>query len=245
MSIWDLTIPNLVGYLAVGWAAVRALSHAFAVQECRRRLSEAEAAFDRVIGPHLDPHLWAQGGRDRRETVCALLRTLPGSHPSAVLLARSFQEHQLVQDDLAVQSWIGQAVRDQLGDLYMRMERLRSIAPVVGISGTISGFLIGTWTFGQTQDHAALMTSVAMALVTTLVAGLVVLLERWLLEGTLKPLHQHVGLHAQTVVAQARVLLRDPAVSPAEPESPLGAETDVCLSLPAQEQGEGLVFPQQ
>ena len=224
MNILDLTLPNLVGYLAVGWAAVCALSHVFAAHECRRRLAEAEAAFEQTIGPYL----WVQEGEDRRETLRELLRERSGLHPSAGLLARSLAEPRLVRDDLAVQSWIVRAVHDHLGELRRRMERLRSTAPVIGMSGTISGFLIGTWTFGQTQDQAGLMTSVALALVTTLVAGLVVLLERWALEGTMKPLQHHLALHAQTVVAQARALW-------CEPES----ENERLRFDPARPVGEG------
>jgi len=229
MSILDLTIPNLVGYLAVGWAAVCALSHVFAARECRRRLSEAEAAFERTIGPHL----WTQGSGDSRETIRRQLKKLPGEHPSAVLLERGLQEPRLVRDDLAVQSWIVQAVHDQLDELRRRMERLRSTAPVLGISGTISGFLIGTWTFGQNQDQAGLMTSVALALVTTLVAGLVVLLERWSLEGTLKPLQQHLILHGQTVIAQARAIVSEPVLL-TEPE-PGKERLQFCPAQPVSE----------
>jgi hypothetical protein len=48
MSIWSLTLPNLVGYAVVGGLLFLAIAHAFAAWECRRVLTAAAG-----LGDHL------------------------------------------------------------------------------------------------------------------------------------------------------------------------------------------------
>jgi hypothetical protein len=210
MSLWNLTLPNLVSYAIVGSLWLLALVHAFAARERNRELAMAEHEFERRIGPLLQRLLRGNGeGDGARELVVLFttLRELRSPHPSAAVLLQACQEPEVVHDDLTVTSWIAAAIQGQLGALKTSMERVRSIAPVVGITGTIGGFLIATWVFARAHDQTQLMSGIALSLVTTLVSGIIVLIERWVLEGTMDPLELRLYLHCQIMVARARVWL--------------------------------------
>lgn len=210
MSLWNLTLPNLVSYAIVGSLWLLALVHAFAARERNHELVVAEQAFERRIGPLLQRMLRGSGEADRvreMEVLLTTLRELHSPHPSASVLLRACQEPEVVHDDLTATSWIAAAIQEKLGVLKSSMERVRSVAPVVGITGTIGGFLIATWIFARTHDQTQLMSGIALSLVTTLVGGLIVLVERWVLEGTMDPLELRLYLHSQIVVARARVWL--------------------------------------
>jgi hypothetical protein len=221
-----------------------ALIHAFAARERNRELVAAEQEFERKIGPLLQRMLRGSSegdGAREREVLFTTLRELRSPHPSATVLLRACQEPEVVHDDLTVTSWIAAAIQDQLGVLKSSMERVRSVAPVVGITGTIGGFLIATWMFARTHDQTQLMSGVALSLVTTLVGGLIVLVERWVLEGTMDPLELRVCLHCQLVVARARVWLaqsknRQAALRPCVRSlSQLGPESTTSEALPRRD----------
>lgn len=240
MSLWNLTLPNLVGYAIVGSLWLLALAHAFAARERNRELVAAEQEFERRIGPLLQRMLRGSGegdGAREMEVLFTTLRELHSPHPSATVLLRACQEPEVVHDDLTVMSWIAAAIQEQMGALKSGMERVRSVAPVVGITGTISGFLIATWIFARTHDQTQLMSGIALSLVTTLVGGLIVLVERWVLEGTMDPLELRLYLHCQIMVARARVWLaqntnRQVALQPCvRPPDHLGSELTVGEAL--------------
>lgn len=201
--MWMLTLPNLIGYAVIGWLLFCALSHLFAARELQQALRDGSQLCNRRIAGQLHK------GKALSEKQFFDLRA---RHPSATVAVRVMAEPELARDDLALQTWIARSTADHLGEFRLRVERIHAAAPAIGLLGTIVGFLIATWTFAQTQDQSRLLTSVALALVTTLAAGIVALIERWILDG-LYALEEHLSLHGQEVAVRIRA-----ARSAAEPD---------------------------
>ncbi len=201
----QLTWPNLIGYIAVLWLLQRALVHVFAVRDLRKAVLRVEhkltPALQRALKADVvhTPAVWK---RFRQ-----LLDKWGRVHPSAQVVARLLDEPAMAKDEIAVFTWIDRAVEEVAGDLHGRMERLRGLAPVVGVLGTVSGLIVGSWLFGQGGRQEQMLGSVALALVTTFGAGIVTLIVRWQFEATLVPLEQQCRLHAQESAARARVWL--------------------------------------
>lgn len=212
MSLMDLTLPNLLGYAVTAWLLVIALAHMFAARAHVRALKLAEDQFaQRIMAQFRTRHEAMDTGVDQAMALQVALRAWHSPYPAAVVLRRVLDEPHVARDDLAVTGWIATAIQEVFGTLRTHMEQVYSAAPVAGITGTIAGFLIAAYTFRNTHDQGQLLTSVALALVTTLFAGIAALIERWVLEGTIDPWEVRLFLQAQTVAAQGRTIQRSAA----------------------------------
>lgn len=203
MSLWNLPLPNLIGYLVVLWVLMLSLADLFAVREKYISFASAERDFDHQLGPRLQ-----SGEYIEQEDVVHLCQ----SHPSAIVLKSILAEPEISHDKLALDTWISSAIQHHIGGLRTRMESLHAAAPAIGLLGTIMGLLIATWTYGQTHDQGQMMTAVSLGMLKTLVAGIATLIERWMLD-KLESLEEHLVLHAQKTAARARLSMAHNFVS--------------------------------
>lgn len=218
MSLWSLTLPNLFGYAVVFWLLIDSLAHKFESRDKSRALESGQRQF----GHQIEPALRA-GGYIHPPTV----ERLSLSHPSAVVLAHVISEPELAHDTMALDTWISSAIHEQIGSLRARSERLHAAAPACGLLGTILGFLIATWTYSSSHDQGQMMSSVALAMITTLVAGVATLIERSTID-KLDALEDHMVLHAQKTAARARCLFR---IRPGDGSAPQ-TQTIECRPFP-------------
>ena len=209
MDIFQFTLPNILGYAAVGYLLLKALAHRSAVRELASHTRDAATRLDKGL-PRPSP-----AGPVSRRAVArqwSLLRAAAArsttEHPTAAVLMRLADEPRLADDELAIDAWVVRALQAHLGPLRRASEINAGTAAPIGLLGTIAGFVIGTYTFAKGGDTSALMGSIALALLTTFVASIVVLIERRLVKGTLEPLEADCALHAQEWVARARLLSR-------------------------------------
>lgn len=197
MSIMNLTLPNLVGYAVVFWLLIQSVAHKFEFRDKSGALESGERQFSH----HIESALRSGGSIHR-----SLVERFRTCHPSATVLACMMEEPQLAHDELALNTWISSAVDEQIGPLRARMESIHAAAPAIGLLGTILGFLIATWTYSGSLDQGQMMSSVALAMVTTLVAGIATLIERSTLD-KLDSLEDGLVLRAQKTAARARYRL--------------------------------------
>ena len=203
MGNWNVPLPNLIGYILVLWIFIFSLSHWFAVRECRRKLFKTEREFNSQAGELLRaPRMLSTHEKERLHADVDKV-----AHPSAVLLGNILREPKAAMDQSAVDGWMGSAIQEEIGSLRIGMERIRSLAPAVGFIGTVAGFLLASWIFSKTQDQSQLMSSLALALGTTLGGAIVALIEQWILQSILYPLESHLIDHALTTTGQGRVLI--------------------------------------
>ena len=205
-----LTWPNLIGYAAVGWLLARAIGHLLEAHATSRTQRARMDNFERKTGSRLASLRRGRGWKVKPE-LRQLLREVraPKRRAAAAwVVERILREPDAARDDLAVAGWVDEAIEAELGHLRSHMLRIRSAAPVVGVIGTVGGFLAAAWSYGQDPDTGRVMMSVALALVTTLVAGVVVLLEGWVLEGTFDALEFDMRVHASRTAARVRTFLK-------------------------------------
>jgi len=220
MGDWNVTVPNLIGYALVLWIFIVSLAHWSAARECRRKLFKAEREFSSRTGELL--RVPGMLSAHEREMLYATVDKV--AHPSAFVLGKILREPKAAMDQSAVDGWIGTAIQEQIGSLRTGMERIRSLAPGVGFIGTVAGFLLASWIFSKTQDQSQLMSSLALALGTTLGGAIVALIEQWMLQSILDPLEAHLINHGLTTTGQGRVL-----IAPVSGKSGIPSDRIVCV----------------
>jgi len=225
MSFQDLTLVNLLLYLLILWLLWRAIAGRFAARDLARRLDDAESSLDGDLHLHLVPHRRSDAKRaddeadtsprgsdqppERQKQLSRVLGRWSELHPTAQVLARVIRDRQVAADDAAVSGWIASALSSHFDDVRRRLELLLVTAPMVGLFGTISGFLAATYNFARDGDQSRMMAGVALALITTLGAVVVALLVRRALIGMLDPLQQRTRLHAWDRAVALRRRLAD------------------------------------
>jgi biopolymer transport protein ExbB/TolQ len=220
MGNWNITVPNLIGYTLVLWIFIVSLAHWSAARECRRKLFKAEREFSSRTGELLRaPRMLFIHEREGLQVALDKV-----GHPSAFVLGKILREPKAAMDQSAVDGWTGTAIQEQIGSLRTGMERIRSLAPAVGFIGTVAGFLMASWIFSKTQDQSQLMSSLALALVTTLGGAIVALIEQWILQSILYPLESHLIDHALTTTGQGRVL-----IAPVSGKSGIQSDRVACI----------------
>ena len=179
----QLSIPTLLGYGVVVCMLVVALSHVL-------ELGARRKAF------------MSRCGRDPSD----LHLSDGGNHPTDAVLRRAIAEPELAGQPSAAEAWIEEAVFDAIGDLAVRMDRLKSLGPLFGFTGSVTGLILGLVLFADDMDTARLFESAGLALVTTLGGTLVAVVEVWAIKSWLAHLEVRLRTHATRALAafQAR-----------------------------------------
>ena len=206
----QLTLPAVIFCSVAGFLMFRSLTVLFELSDTRRRI----LAVDREFGGKLKDLLATMlRCRDRDSSIAAAVRLkrlvleYDRMHPTARVLLRCLTRPLECRQDIAVTSWIAEAINEALGRIRVKLDQVRSAAPVLGVLGTVVGFMIATAAYSESRSQGELMRSVSMALLTTLLGSIIVLVVRWYLDGTLDPLETRLFLNAQESVGQVRVLL--------------------------------------
>lgn len=225
MTLMDITGANLVGYAAILAMAFFVVVCAFAARDTRRHLVREQEALDEGLSRSLARRGAPQASGDWAAELKHLLTSRHSDHPTAQVLPQILNDPEAAENEFVLSSWIASAIDDYFASLSTHLNSLKSNAPVVGVTGTITGLLIATWFFGADQDQGRMMMMVSLALLTTLGAGIVTGIAKEAEIRQLAPARHRATLHA--AVCAGRVLKRLQA----------DQRSQICSAKPARQPG--------
>lgn len=212
MSFLDITLPNALGYAAVGGMFISALAHRLEARARSREFSPQN--LDRENRELFPPILRkAAGERLSDAEVRAWQQTVQSRHhrsklsPAGNLLARLLRQPERATDEMAIAALTHEVLSESIGSLRMRIQRLYTTAPAVGFFGTLLGMFLGGLSFAEHKDQSLMLYNVALALLTSLGANAVTVFEGWTLKTHVDPLHERLAARCLLSASMARTLL--------------------------------------
>jgi biopolymer transport protein ExbB/TolQ len=200
MSLVNLS--TFLFYALMLWLLGRAVCHALTVMAARRDVLGALESFDSCLQRYLFGATVLVGAdRQALESNAAKRRALL---PAAEILLIALSRPRWCRDESRIAFFIENYLSARFGELRRAMQFNRRIGPTVGLLGSIFGLSLSAWQYASTGDPGTLFLGIAVALITSLIGGLISIAERWATDTRLEPLAESLSRQAFRVVHELR-----------------------------------------
>jgi biopolymer transport protein ExbB/TolQ len=196
MDLTATTLPTACGYAVMLCLSATGLGNFLAAWELKRQMTRTEKAFERLC-----QDVGSSRSTMNRESLNKLARA--GS-PSARVVQKMADCVALAGDELVIESWREEAIQSFLGALERRTNLVLALAPTLGLIWTVTGFLLGTHAVAQSFDPRVLFEAIALALGTTLLGLLNVVIQVITLRAIIEPLKGQAYIRTQEAMAVGR-----------------------------------------
>jgi len=197
MDLPAATLPTVWGYGVMLCLSSVGLGNLLAAWELKRMLTRKEKDFERLRQELVSSRLTIV----QRQCLNELAQA--GS-PSARAVQKMVDCVGLASDELALESWREEVIQAVLGPLERRTNLVLALAPTLGLIWTVTGFLIGTHAVAQSFDPRVLFEAIALALGTTLLGLVNVVIQVITLRAILEPLKGQAYIRIQEAMAVGR-----------------------------------------
>ena len=191
----EITGLHIIAFLILGWCLFSAVVHRLAYRDLKRQLERGSRQLESVHASVLSPRVTC-----RRTELARQLKAEPAQttdHPEmrmlAWLQARAPTGFSLDQMNRQLEREIGM----HFLQLESEVSFYKTVGPFWGLFFTAVGTVLALFALTQGADRDALFGGVALALVTSALGGLVMILESELLIRRLRPTKLHCLTRAQ------------------------------------------------
>lgn len=226
LPTWFLELPLLTvaACLVLGYYVVLAGLHRVRAMRTRSALEEAEEQLQNRV---LDNVLRPEACCDPPGSASAFLRNLRShlgkfpaeeiQHPTHDILRRVAATPGLLAVPEVVPSWVEEAIDRHIGELWRSVIVNYERAPIAGILGTVLGLILAASGYQDTGDQSAMLRGVSLALVTTFLGSVAVLVEMRTVHTILNQLHRQLVRHGAETANRLRLRLYPHLVSAPRP----------------------------